>query len=81
MNSTSTRHRWPKLGDPQEQRFARKTERECLRGCGTIKITLHPEGRDGRVHTIEFWRDGEKIEGAGTPICEPVEQEVEHGRA
>jgi hypothetical protein len=66
--STSTRHRWPKDGN----RMAQKTERECLRGCGTIKVTLHPYGRDGNRHDVEFWRNGEKCEGTHTPICEPV---------
>lgn len=70
--STSTRHRWPKLGN----RMAQKTERECLRGCHTIKVTMHPDGREGRDHWIEFWRDGEQIEGKHTPSCEPVMAEV-----
>jgi len=60
-------HRWPKLGN----RMVHKTERECLRGCRTIKVTLHPFGREGRVHGVEFWRDGERGEGKGTPVCEP----------
>jgi hypothetical protein len=67
-------HRWPKLGN----RMVQKTERECLRGCGTIKVTLHPHGRDGHDHYVEFWRDGELIAGRGerVPVCEVVEQEV-----
>ena len=65
----STRHRW---GEPE--RKVQKTERECTRGCRTIKVTLHPDGREGRVHRIEFWRDGEQIEGKHTPACEPVEE-------
>lgn len=63
------RHSWPKLGN----RMVQKTERECTRNCGWIKVTLHPDGRDGREHYVEFWRDGEKFEGAHTPVCEPVE--------
>jgi len=67
----STRHRW---GKPN--RLAQKTERECTRNCGTIKVTMHPDGREGREHWVEFWKDGEKIEGKGTPVCEPVEVEA-----
>ena len=70
--STSTRHRWS-----EPNRMAQKTERECLRGCGTIRVTLHPKGRDGSRHDVEFWKDGEKCEGALTPKCEPVMVEVE----
>lgn len=49
-----------------------KTERECLNGCRTIKVSRHEfeGGRD--VYWTEFWRDLEKIEGAGTPTCEPI---------
>lgn len=65
-------HRWPELGN----RMAQKTERECLRGCGVIKVTMHPRGRDIRTcHYTEFWRDGELIgaRGSKVPVCEPVE--------
>lgn len=68
MTTKPQRHRW---GEPN--RMVHKTERECSRGCRTIKVTLHPFGREGRVHAVEFWRDGEKCEGARTPVCEPVE--------
>lgn len=61
--SESTRHRW---GEPD--RMAMKTERECVRGCGTIRVTFHQGGR----HWVEFYRDGEKCEGTHTPICMPV---------
>jgi hypothetical protein len=60
-------HRWS-----EPNRMVQKTERECLRGCRTIKVTMHPFGREGRVHSVEFWRDGEKIDGTRTPVCEPV---------
>jgi hypothetical protein len=66
-----TLHRW---GEPN--RTARKTERECLHGCRTIRVTLHPDGREGRVHLVEFWRDGEKIESERTPVCEVIEVQV-----
>lgn len=68
MTSASTRHRWPKDGN----RMTQKTERECLRGCGTIRVTLHPFGRGGNRHDVEFWKDGEQCEGTHTPKCEPV---------
>ena len=64
MTAKPQRHRW---GEPN--RLAQKTERECLRGCRTIRVTFHQGGR----HWIEFWRDGEKCEGTRTPVCEPVE--------
>lgn len=57
------KHRWG-AREPK----AEKTERECTRGCGTIKVTFHRGGR----HWTEFCRDGEKFEGRGTPVCEPV---------
>lgn len=62
-----TRHRW---GEPV--RFAHKTERECLNGCRTIKVSRQEfdGGRD--VYWTEFWCDGDRIECAGTPLCEPV---------
>jgi len=64
-------HRWSKPNP-----FAQKTERECLR-CHIIRVTMHPEGRSGRRHWKEFWRDGEKIEGKRTPVCEPVPTKTE----
>jgi hypothetical protein len=54
------RHAW---GDPV--RFAYKSERECMNGCGIVKVTRH----EGTQHWTEFWRDGERIEGDGTPQC------------
>lgn len=56
----STRHSW---GAPQ--RFPYKTERSCVNGCGIVKVTKH----EGVRPWIEFWRDGERIEGEGTPPC------------
>jgi hypothetical protein len=63
-------HRW---GKPD--RMAQKTERECLRGCRTVKTTLHPHGRDGFEHYVEYYRDGGLIgaRGSKVPVCEPVE--------
>lgn len=55
-------------------RMIHKTERECTRGCRIVMVSLHPFGRDGRVHETEFWRDGELIsKGSKRPKCEPVE--------
>lgn len=67
-------HRW---GEPD--RMAQKTERECTRGCRTIKVTIHPGGRRGPQSYTEFWRDGELIgsRGSKVPVCEPVEAEAE----
>lgn len=67
-----TRHRWPKEGTT----FQNKTERECLNGCGIVKVTRHEfeGGRD--VYWTEFWRGLDRIEGAGTPACAPVLEAV-----
>jgi len=58
------KHKW---GEPDRMAF--KTERECTRGCRTIRVTFHRGGR----HWIEFYRDGEKVGDGKTPACEPVE--------
>jgi hypothetical protein len=59
-------HRW---GERKDFPLAHKSERGCQNGCGVTKISRHEHegGRDR--YWIEFWRDGEKIEGAGTPPC------------
>lgn len=65
------KHRWS-----APNRMAQKTERECLNGCRTIRVTMHPHGRDSlREHYVEFYRDGDLIaaRGQATPVCEPVE--------
>jgi hypothetical protein len=67
VSARPQRHRW---GEPN--RLAQKTERECLRGCRTFRITFHLGGR----HWVEFHRDGDKIGGARTPVCEPIEVEA-----
>jgi hypothetical protein len=69
MSQKPQRHRWD-----EPNRLAQKTERECLRGCRTIKVTMHPDGREGRNHWIEYWRDDDLIGAKGrAPVCEPVE--------
>lgn len=64
------RHSW---GEPA--RFAHKTERECLHGCGVIKVTRHESEGGTDLHWVEFWRDQELISCKGTPVCEPVTAE------
>lgn len=60
-----TRHRWgEKIAITPH-----KTERECLNGCGIIKVTRHEFEGGREVHWTEFWRDLDKIEGDGTPMC------------
>jgi hypothetical protein len=63
------KHRW---GDKQTI-SPHKTERECLNNCGIVKVGRH-EWQGGReIHWTEFWRSLERIEGTGTPVCEPIE--------
>lgn len=54
---------------------ANKTERDCAH-CGLVKVTRHETegGRD--LHWIEFWRGLDRIEGRGTPVCEPVKADA-----
>ena len=59
-SKTKPRHSW---GAPT--RFLYKTERACINGCRIVKVTRHESGE----HWTEFYRDGEKIEGEGTPGC------------
>ena len=59
-----TRHRWPKQGTIISPH---KTERECLNGCGTVKVTRH-ESEGGRdTHWTEFWCGLEQH--SATPPC------------
>jgi hypothetical protein len=62
------KHRWPRgtIITPN------KTERECLNGCGIVKVTRHETEGAREVHWIEFWRGLDRIEGKGTPVCESV---------
>lgn len=57
-----SRHKW---SDPV--RYPYKTERTCLNGCGIVRVTQHP---DMMTAWREFYRDGERIEGEGTPGCD-----------
>jgi hypothetical protein len=60
-----SRHRW---GD-KVVISPNKTERECLNGCGIVKVTRHEfEGARDR-HWPEFWRGLDRIECVGTPVC------------
>ena len=68
-----TRHRWGEKTPISPS----KTERECLNGCRTIKVTRHEFEGGKEIHWTEFWRDCERIEGEGTPVCEPVMEQVQ----
>ncbi len=48
-----------------------KAERECLNGCGIVKVSRYEfeGGRD--KYWSEFWRGLDRIECAGTPPCNP----------
>jgi hypothetical protein len=62
VQTVTSRHSW---GEPQ--RFAHKTERECLNGCGIVKVTRH----EGDQHWVEFWRDLGRVDvGGKTPVYE-----------
>ena len=65
------KHRW---GEPVT--FPFKTERECLNGCRTIKVTRHESEGGHAVAWREFWRDGEQLPGERTPACEAVKLET-----
>lgn len=60
------RHRW---GDKTV--FPHKSERVCTR-CGLVKVTRHESEGARDVHWQEFWRGLDRIEGEGTPACEPA---------
>jgi hypothetical protein len=70
-----TRHRWGE----KVVVTAHKSERECLNGCGIVKVSRNEceGGRD--VYWTEFWRGLDRIDGASTPACEPV-REVAHSQ-
>lgn len=57
------RHSW---GLPH--RFPHKTERQCVNGCGIVKVSRH----EADQHWVEYWLEGERIECVRTPACEPV---------
>jgi len=59
-------HRW---GEKIDFPLAHKSERTCLNGCGVTKVSRHEHEAGADRHWIEFFRDGEKIEGTGTPAC------------
>lgn len=59
------RHKWGKkiVVSPY------KSERECLHGCGLIKVTRY----EHRCNWVEYWRGLDKISVVRTPACEAVE--------
>lgn len=60
------KHRWGEKNVVSEH----KTERECANGCGIVKVTRHESEGGREVHWVEFWRDLDRIEGEGTPVCD-----------
>lgn len=66
---TTRRHRW---GEAERHPLAHKTERECLNGCGIVKVTRHEAEGSRDHHWHEFWRNGERMFCDRTPACEPV---------
>lgn len=73
MSAKRRNHRWG-----EKNPLLHKSERECLNGCGIVKVTHHQveAGRD--IYWTEFYRGLDKIAGAGerTPVCEKVEVEA-----
>lgn len=69
-----TRHRWSEKTDHP---LAHKSERECLNGCGIVKVTRHEFEGGRETHWTEFWRGLDRFEGKGTPVCEPVDAKME----
>lgn len=59
------RHKW---GNKVKFPLEHKSERECLNGCGIVKVTRHED----RALRVEFWRGMKKIghRWTGTPVCE-----------
>lgn len=58
--SAIARHRWS-----EPRRYEHKSERDCLNGCGIVKVSHH----EGDAHWIDFWRDAERIASDHTPPC------------
>ena len=72
MTEKPRRHRW---SDKVEFPLAHKSERECLNGCGIVKVTRHESEAGRDQHWIEFWRGLDKISVGKTPACEPAAPE------
>ena len=51
---------------------AHKSERECLNGCGIVKVSRH----EHNSHWLEYWRGLDRIEVIRTPACEPVKADA-----
>lgn len=67
-----TRHRWAE----KAVITANKSERECLNGCGIVKVSRHEVEGGYERHWKEFYRGLDRIECNGTPACEPVLEQV-----
>jgi len=66
------RHRWGE----KIAVTANKTERECLHGCGIVKVSRHEFEGGRNIYWTEFWRGLDRIEGEGTPECTEVAPHV-----
>lgn len=53
-----------------------KSERECLNGCGIVKVTRHEPQNFRDLHWVEFWRGLDQINCDATPACEPVKADA-----
>ena len=72
MRSASTRHRWDdgqQFWTKDEIPYHYKTERTCTR-CDMTRVTCHEMKGAFEDHRVEFWRDGDQIEGKHTPPCD-----------
>lgn len=61
-----SRHEW---GQPE--RFAHKTERQCLK-CGLLKVTRHEAEGPRDVHWTEWWQGLDEIASRTTPSCREI---------
>ena len=68
-----TRHRWADKAVISPN----KSERECLNGCGIVKVSRHETDGGREVHWCEFWRGLDRIDVDGrTPVCESAHEEA-----
>lgn len=64
-----SRHRWA----DKVVISPNKSERECLNGCGIVKVSRHEFEGGKDIYWTEFWRDLERVDVDGrTPVCEAV---------
>jgi hypothetical protein len=67
------RHSWgPPTRIPSALALPRKTERVCVK-CSIVKVTWHEIDERGReTYRTEFYKGLDRVEGVGTPVCEPI---------